>query len=248
MPSTRSNIRGNRGPIPLNPVPPKDMADSVKRLSDHFQSEMEKFREELTAVRQTDEVAEPTDVTTVDCLLQKFNTFQHSMDSQLRALRKEVESLNGLIAETTRSIDRNLQQSYRSKLLVYGLPDSDENDSEALLKKVVNCLNSHLKNRGIEITERDIGDCYRLGKKRGDKPRVIFVDFTRAYTRNLVFSNKSAFKGSSILVAEYLTRTRFSIFVEAKRRYNKDCWTLNGNVFVKKNGAKCIISDLKDLN
>lgn len=220
----------------------------VDRLSAHFQSEMDKFRKELTTVRQSDTNSEPRDVSTTNELLLKFNEFQHNMELDMQALRAQIESLSATITETARYTDRNLQQSHRSKLLVYGIPESDGEGTEALMNKVINVVNKQMKSKNVEIQLQDISDCYRYGKRRADKPRAIFVDFVRIFRRNLVYNNKSAFKGSKVLIAEYLTKARFEIFKEAKRRFNRDCWTLNGDVFVSINGVKRLVRGLQDLD
>lgn len=240
MPTTRKNAKSvNTG---------DDITTRVDRLSAHFQSEMDRFRKELTTVSQSGVTTEPADVSTADELLLKFNEFQRNMEADMQALRAQVESLSTAISETAQYMDRSLQQSYRNRLLVYGIPETDGERTEVLMNKVVDVVNERMRSKHIEIGMEDIDDCYRYGKKRADKPRAICIDFVRIFRRNLVYNNKSAFKGSKVLVAEYLTKTRFGLFKEAKRRFNRDCWTLNGEVFICVGGVKRLVRKLKDLD
>lgn len=240
MPNTRKNSR--------NVSTTEDINARVARLSTCFQTEMDKFRKELTSVRQADVGSESRGVATIDELLQKFNEFQLNVETELRALRSQLDTFGTEIKQLGDSADINLQHSYRSKLLVYGIPENDNNKNpDALVDQFVNTVNTGMGHK-VEIQRHDISDCYRFGKKSSDRPRAILVDFVRVLKRNQIYGNKSAFKGSRIVVAEYLTRSRFKVFKEAKRRFNKDCWTLNGEVFVSVNGQRRLIRDLKDMN
>lgn len=228
-----------------------DITSQVDRLSSHFQSEMDKFRKELITTRQLDSASasETGDDATVDELLARFTEFQNNINAEMQELRSQIDSLCTSMKESTLRMDRDLQQSFRNKLLIYGIPEVEkENNIEALMATVVKVVNNQMRSKGVEIQEVDISDCYRWGKKRPDKPRPILVNFLRIYKRNLVYNNKSSFKGSKILIAEYLTSPRFALFKETKRRFSKDCWTRNGDIFVSVNGVRRLIRDLKDLD
>lgn len=224
----------------------EDLTSRVNRLSAHFQSEMESFRNQLTTVRA--DVAEPGDVATVDELLRRFGQFQLDFDNEIKLLREKVCCLAKSLDHNERQADGYFQHMLQNKLLLYGVQESSEESSAALMDKVVDLINDRMRKKNVEISCEDVSNCYRFGRKHSDKPRPIHVSFVRVFKRNLVFGNKSAFKGSKILLAEFLTSKRHAVYKAAKSRFKKECWTNGGNIYALINGAKRLIRDISDLD
>lgn len=240
MPKTRSNTKFvSTG---------DDVTSNVDCLTNRFEKEMDKFRAELNTVRRSDAFAETEDVATLEDLHKRFEEFQATMETEVKALRERVASLSKSVSDMARTADANLQHSYRNKLLIYGIPEGDNENAESLVETILTHVNDKLKIRNIGLKEHDISDCHRHGKRRSDKPRAVVIDFVRVRQRNLFYGHKSVFKGTRVVVAEYLTKTRFAIFNEARKRFNRDCWTINGRVFANIDGRKRSINDLSDLN
>lgn len=111
----------------------------------------------------------------------------------------------------------------------------------------MNIVNKSIKDKADEIVRNDISDCYRYGKVDVNRPRPVVIEFVRVLKRGEVFRNKSAFKGTKVVISEFLTKRRHSLFREARKRYDKNCWTVNGNVYVNVNGSKRVIKDISEL-
>lgn len=142
-------------------------------------------------------------------------------------------------------------QLCKNKLLIYGVVESKEENSHNIIDSTLQILNNKLTSRGIIIDKNQVNDCYRYGRNRSsinpDKHRPVLLEFTHTWNRNNVYFNKSAFRGTKVVISELLIGPRYDIYREAKKRYNKNCWTVNGKVFICVDGEKRLIRNITDL-
>lgn len=244
MPNTRAKTHKNLDTASVA----KEVTSRVERLSSQFQGEMQKFRDELTALRQNDAGSEPTDVATVDELLAKFNEFQILMESGIKSLGAEIGRLTSTVADISRQADLNCQKSYQNRLLIYGVAENAQETPESIMSSVIDVVNEKMRHKNVALRLDDLSDCYRFGKRKPDKPRAILITFVRVIKRNIIFASKSAFKGTRVLVAEFLTRRRYAIFRAARSRYKDNCWTRNGDVYVLVDGERRMLRGEGDLD
>lgn len=216
-----------------------DITLRMEELTNQFQRQMDDFKGELTRARGTD--SEAAGNYTVDDLSIRFDGFQEFINCEIERIKKDI-------VELRKSVEFNDQLHARNKLIIYGLKVEENESSSSLLEKTIQTLNINLKNKNIVIDKNQVRDCYRYGRRRDStKDRPVLLEFVHTWNRNLIFFNKSVFKGSKVVIGELLLGQRYDIYREAKKTYNRDCWTVNGKTIVLINGEKRIIHSLDDL-
>lgn len=228
-----------------------DITLRMDELTSHFQREMEEFKNELTQASRG-AVSGPAENSSLDDLLIRFEDFQKSVCSDLEKIKGQILQLQKSVSELKRSTEVQSQRLCKNKLLIYGVVESKGENSRSLIESTLQILNDKLTSKGIIMDKTQINDCYRYGKKRisdtnSDKHRPVLLEFTHTWNRNNVYFNKSAFRGTKVVITELLTGTRYDTYREAKKQYNKNCWTVNGNVFICVDGEKRLIRDIADL-
>lgn len=250
MPSTRSTK--NKTDVFVDDSV-SDIENRMEQMAVQFQKEMEGFKTKLARAQDPEKDAacasEADSGPSIDELSNSFSDFEKRVNKELNALQVQVHMLNKSLNQVKLIVDNNLQWSYRNRILMYGIPEDNSQTITSLMKLAVGLINEKISDKGVELQIADIADCYRYGRSKPNMHRPVLIEFMRPFVRNRVFTNKSAFKGSDIVLSEYLTKTRHAIFREARRRYRKDSWTMNGNIFVKtNNGEKKRIDDISELS
>lgn len=155
-------------------------------LSSDFQTQMSSFKDELQKKLESGESSTGSlskeHKIYVQELLLKFDVFEKNIFQRLKLIEKQIHNKCDVIE----------QRLYNKHLVLYGL---QEEDGEVLLDLIPKVFLKHLKISNLD--KNDISDAYRLGKK-GEKVRPVIIEFLRMWQRNLVFTNKSKFKGSKI--------------------------------------------------
>lgn len=193
----------------------KEVLDSQKRIEEVLLSKMSEFEHQLQA--QTTG-GKPD----LEKLTKEFYEFKNlvstmfcSMNSQIQSLTSQVDSLD------------NFQR--RDALLFSGI---SETENEDCIASVLNIINGNMNLP--DVHPRSIYTCHRLGGKSTDRSRPILVRFTNIYTRNSVWSVKKTLKTTSVVISEFLTRTRQAIFTQARKHFGiTRCWSQGGNIFIK---------------
>ena len=133
------------------------------------------------------------------------------------------------------SIDQQEQYSHRNCLLIHGV---EENSNEDTDKLALNIINNDLE---IDLTEIAIDRTHRIGdpKKKKKKVRPIIVKFVRYYDRKQVFSKKKHLKGKGISFTESLTSFRMKKLEEAQEKHGfKNVWLIDGCIMFKDANGK----------
>lgn len=224
-----------------------DISIRMEELSERFQKEMDRFKSELTEARGVDSTAGGTG--SINELSIKFSDFQKTINLDLDLMKEQISQVLSSVNDIKHAMDVNGQNYCRNKLLIYGIKEEEtERSGSVLIDKVVNILNSRLGAKGIVVDRNQISDCWRYGRKRGgSKSRPVLLEFTQIWNRNNVYFNKSVFKGAGVIISELLTGSRYAIYREAKKRHDKNCWTVNGKIFVCVDGVKSIIHKITEL-
>ncbi|XP_063371625.1 uncharacterized protein LOC134659848 [Cydia amplana] len=72
-----------------------------------------------------------------------------------------------------------------------------------------------------------------------DRPRPVLVRFSDYAVRNAVWAKKTALKGTSVVLSEFLTRQRQTLFLAARRHFGvRSVWSLDGNIYIKLSSGK----------
>ena len=126
------------------------------------------------------------------------------------------------------SIDQQRQYSRRNCLLIHGVEENSNEDTDKLVLDK-NDLEINLTEVAIDRTHR-IGD----PKKKKKKAQPIIVKFVRYYDRKEVFSEKKYLKGKGISITESLTNFRMKKLEEAREKYGfKNVWSIDGRILFK---------------
>ena len=135
-----------------------------------------------------------------------------------------------------KTLDRQEQYSRRNCLLVHGVEEKNNEDTD---QEIINIVKNDL---GEEITIHDIDRTHRLGKRKLDNnvSRPIIVKFTRYNVRNRIFKTKKKLKGKTVSITEGLTKRRVVELKKAREMYGfKNVWSQDG---------KILFSDVNDRN
>lgn len=176
----------------------------------------QRFAELDTAVKST-----PHTHTTISSLSKEISCFKEQVHSMLLLLRQQIESVSNAVD--------SIEMRHRRKYLLFGGIQEVANENIAETVAAICQQNLLLTN----VTPDAITVCHRIGSQ-SDKPRFVLVRFGNANIRNSIWAKKSALKGSSIVLSEFLTRQRQTVFVAARRHFGMhNVWTLDGTIHVK---------------
>lgn len=225
-----------------------DISLRMEEITNSFQRQMDDFKSQLALARGAEGSLEGKSM--IGELSQKFASFENSIAADLEMIKVQISQLCTSVEILNKSIDANGRRFCRNKLLIYGLEDATSESSSELVDKIVRNLNSTLASKNIVINKEQIANCYRYGKNSNntDRRRPVLLEFVHLWRRDLIFFNKSLFKGSKLVIAELLVGQRYAIYREARKLFRGNCWTVNGNIFVSIDGVKRLIRGLSDLD
>ena len=147
-----------------------------------------------------------------------------------------MTSLKETFFQVDKTLDRQEQYSSRNCLLVHGL---EENNNEDTDQEIFNIVKNDLAE---EITIHDIDRTHHLGERKLDNnvPRPIIVKFTRYNVRNRIFKTKKKLKGKTVSITESLTKRRVTELRKAREMHGfNNVWSQDG---------KILFSDANDRN
>ena len=167
-----------------------------------------------------------------------------------KMISKEVESLLQRTEQLEREnhvlrekLDGLEQYTRRSSLRVHGLA---EEKNENIERRLVTVFQEKM---GIPITADCIDRCHRVGPVRvtTDKKivRPVIVKFISYRNRESVFRAKAKLKGSSLVISEDLTASKYALLKAARLKYgNRNAWSHNGRIFVNDGGTRQVRGSL----
>ena len=162
-----------------------------------------------------------------------------------------VDSLSTMVTELRNEIDCQQQYSRRTSLRIVN--DWKEQRGEDTDDLVVDMIQNQLN---MNIDKKDIDRSHRVGKPhpRG-RPRPVIVRFVSYRTKRSIYKARSALqirapRGKAKAIHEDLTKTRLKMYREAQSLKSdnlvQDCWTVDGNVFVRNMRAQVKMFDNPD--
>ena len=160
------------------------------------------------------------------------------LEEQVLTSKKELEEVKQRLYDAEGSHDDLEQYTRKFNLVIYGIPERQEEDN---VENVIS-LGNILK---VNLTRGDIHIVHRLNTKSKTKTQPIIVRFsnynaksqlykTRINLRNVTLHDLGAEK---IFIIENLTAWRAGLFREArkviKKYHNGKTWTVDGKIFLK---------------
>lgn len=186
---------------------------SLTALTELFNTRMGEFQQEINR-------SSPVTPSTTS-LAAEFTSFRNFIISALETLQKQVEFLG-------REVDRMEMRRRRKMILLHGIPEIEKEDTSAVVASVIS---DKLRVPGFSATS--ISRSHRLGRSVDKKSRPIVVKFQESSIRDKVWYSKTKLKGSGITQSEFLTRSRHSVFMEARKRFGvAKCWTKDGCIHI----------------
>lgn len=186
---------------------------SLSAMTELFNSRMNEFQQELQKTSPA--------VASTTSLAAEFASFKKLIFSILSTIQSQVEFLG-------RELDRAEMRGRRKMLLLHGVQEKETEDTSTMVSSFFTD-----KLKITECTNVAFSRCYRLGRPSGNKPRPIIVKFKEAPLRDKVWFNKTKLKGSGVTVSEFLTKSRHTIFMQARQRFGiTKCWTRDGKIHV----------------
>ena len=141
---------------------------------------------------------------TFNFISKKFDEYERDRADKekiINELQKNVDDMSATTESLKGCLDRQEQYSRRNCLLIHGLPESKNENTDELV------IDTIKEKMGEEIEKDEIDRSHRLGApKNNGKSRPIIIKFVRYNTRCRIFKNKKKLKGESISVTESLTK------------------------------------------
>ncbi|CAG9790251.1 unnamed protein product [Diatraea saccharalis] len=191
--------------------------ETQKSLESALMRRMEEFESQLKSSSSSS-----SEKAQVPQLHNEFKSFKQLVWNILSLLRQQI-------GEVLISLDQQ-EARHRSKfLLLRGVPEKPDDE---LCSTTVSLLQKHL---GVkELQSSSIRSFYRLGSLTKGRVRPVIVRFTDHTLRSAVWKCKTKLKGSSLVLREFLTKTRQTLFYEARRHFGmSNVWTADGNILIK---------------
>ena len=172
-------------------------------------------------------------------LVKSIEFYNEKFDELERDNRKKEEKINELeensrkmdkkMNDLNRVIDRQEQYSHRNCILLHGVKESENEDTDTVVTETLNELLLE------KLTDIDIDRSHRIGRlKKGKQSRPIIIKFARYNIRNRVFKNKKKLKDTGISITESLTQKRMQMLTKARNEFLfKNVWTQDGKILVK---------------
>lgn len=180
----------------------------------------------------------------------KFNAGFEELGKKVSEACNSIKSASLAISQNSQDIsdlkikiDALEQRERRNSLRLCGF---QEEDNEDLLQNVTEFISRTLM---IPCSPGEIDYVFRIGKKTKDNPRSIRINFLNNFKRNMVFAAKRILKGSSCVLYEELTSSRYNLLTEAKQKYGKNkAWSSGGKIyFIDDAGNKNMAEKREDL-
>lgn len=156
----------------------------------------------------------------IPSLSREFTEFKALVWKSLALFKGQLELL---------SLGHERHEAYlrRKILLIHGVTENSKEKLHDVISTII------INKMGLsEFSVAGIQSCFRLGRNLS-KPRPILARFADLDSRQLVWENKTNLKGSGYTISEFLTKSRHTIFIEARKHFGMhSCWTSEGKIIV----------------
>ena len=173
----------------------------------------------------------------MDFISNKFDEFERDRlkkEKIIKNLKEEVTYLRGKVNNITAETDRQEQHSRRNYLLIHGIPENKNENTNVLAMEVIETK------MDIKITENDIDRTHRIGRpKKNGKPRPVIMKFVWYNDRKKVFSSKKLLKDSGVLITKSLTAFRMKKLTNVRGTFGfSNVWTVDRRISYSENGSQ----------
>ena len=220
------------------PIHPLDIVNIAKELHALMLPEMANIiKSQLPDIQKI--VKESTD--TLSSEIQALRDENAKLSAENTKLWGDVEKLTTRITKAENDNDALEQYTRRNSLPISGIPETEHENTDTLVYKLANQLNSY-------IGPTDIDRSHRVGKpKNGGRHRDIIVKFATYNARQKLYQNRMDLRNSEdevakgIFINEDLTKIRSKLLYDSRTLVRvdklKSAYSSDGKIFVR---------DLKD--
>ena len=135
----------------------------------------------------------------VDFITKKFDKCEQERKDReeiINNLTENVAKLTQKVDDLSEAVEKQEQYSRRNCLLLHGIPEKKQENTDELCIKAIN---EHLD---LDINDRDIDRTHRTGNPRNtdEKPRPIIILLVRYNNRKKIFDSKKKLKGNDHMI------------------------------------------------
>lgn len=184
---------------------------------------------QASQIKGTQELVEMNkSINHINAIFEEYQKDKKEQEQKINHLEKTVSEMSGKIEKLEKSIDAQEQYSRRNCLLIHGISESDNENTDDIVMKTVQ------ENMEITVSINDIDRTHRIGEKVAGKTRPIIVKLTRYNMRSKIFVNKKRLKGKKISITESLTARRMKMLNKARDEMGfTNVWTSDGKILYK---------------
>lgn len=180
---------------------------------------------------------------------EKLEASVQSLKSENKILLSQVSNLSNELFQSKKDINDLEQYGRRESLEIKGIPTTQDEDTDEIVKSIGSLIN-------VDINDEDISISHRLKPSRYSKgPPNIIVKFHRRNVRDYFLKARSSLRNhttadlpglgrqlkNKIYISENLTAKNKELFhksLEVKKKYNfRFIWTRYGNIFMRKDAS-----------
>lgn len=192
------------------------LAANMEELAGTFDSRMHHLESDIKKLSSSEKKPHKD----LETLSREFTDFKSLIWKSFTMMRSQLELL-------VLGLDRQETASRRKVLLFHGISESSELPIESTIIKIL-----HNQFKMLDIGSESLSVCHRLGTNTS-KARPVLVRFADYKLRSLVWDAKTALKGSTIAVSEFLTKSRHDVFAAARSHFGvRRCWTSEGKIII----------------
>ncbi|CAH1772848.1 unnamed protein product [Owenia fusiformis] len=159
----------------------------------------------------------------------------NEIETENKKLKDDIKAVNVKLQELTIAMNDTAQQTRKSSVRVFGIPENNSENREDCAEVVYEHLKTKIQNFSpgdIEVAHRVPGGKPQISNR--SKPRPILVKFKFRGVKDVVIRQKKALKGSDLRVYEDLTPANRKLLYELKQHDGiSQAWTVNGKVLGK---------------
>ena len=161
-------------------------------------------------------------------------------------IRKKLDETEGKLKTAENEIEELQQYTRRNNLEIHGIPETTNENTDDIVKKVAEAVD-------VEVLNSDIDISHRLPTRNEQQQPAIIVRFTRRSIRNQLYAARKKLQKKTtsdiglhtprqenhrIYINEQLTRRNKQLFHNANMKRKtlkwKYIWTQNGRIYVRK--------------
>jgi len=202
------------GDIETNPGPMSraEFEDAVRGLRDDMREDMKKCVAEVATIKE--------EIRSVSVKLDRFEKAILELGSRITALEHEseesnftLECLENKIQEMEDRIEDQERRERRDNVLIYDVPEADNESHEDSERKVIEVVNGVLPEH---LSGYDVVRAHRLGKKTGNKPRPLIAKLSRTTKKLTILGARADFRTQGFGVSSDLTPRQRDMIRQAR--------------------------------